>query len=61
MQNHIKAQNIIKYQSYDKTKCLAQRQNVWMFSLFTMFKGSLLKICASRKKGPFPKILFNVW
>ena len=52
----------MKYQSYDKKKCLARQQNVRMFSLLTLFKGSLLKMFASvKKKGPFPQILFNVW
>ena len=42
MQITFKAWNIIRYQSYDKKKSLARWQHVWMFSLFTMFKGSLL-------------------
>ena len=42
MQITFKARNIITYQSFDKKKSLARRQNVWMFSLFTIFKGSLL-------------------
>ena len=46
----------MKYQSYDKKKCLARQQNVLMFSLLTLFKGSLLKMFASvKKKVLFPK------
>ena len=49
---------LLKYQSYDQKKCLAQWQNIWMFSLLTMFKTQIVKkFCTSKKKGPFHKSL----
>ena len=37
----------------------AERLNV--FTLHEVKREFVKNFCASKKKGPFPKILFNVW
>lgn len=40
--------------------CLAaEHQN--LFTLNNVYKEFVKKFCATKKKGPFPKIMCNVW